>query len=177
MIYIQIILLVLIISFTFFYVIWLWNNIKYKVPQVSTFNSDLKLLKNVFDKYNLQQKSIVDLWSGTWKMIRLFEKEYNMKTTWFEIDFLNVIVSKILAKLYNLKSSSTRKNYFSADLWEFDFIYTYLFPVLMENIEKKIWSECKKGTIIFVNAFPFKKHTPIKIFQKNWKDKIFVYEI
>jgi hypothetical protein len=47
----------------------------------------------------------------------------------------------------------------------------------MKKIEAKIWAECKPWTIIFVNAFKFEEHKPIKIFQKNWKDKIFVYKI
>ena len=177
MIYIYILLLILVIIFIIFYCLSLINNIIYKVPQVSTFNSDLKLLKSVFDKYKLEWKKIVDLWSWTWKMLRLFEKEYNMKSSWFEIDFSNVIIAKIINKIMWYNTVSFRKNYFKADLKEYDFVYLYLFPVLMEKIEEKIWNNCSKWTIIFVNAFKFKKHEPIKIYQKNWKDKIFVYEV
>ena len=177
MIYLLIFLVIIMIVATILYSLSLINNIIYKVPQVSTFNSDLKLLKSVFDSYNLEWKKIVDLWSGTWKMLRLFEKEYNMKSTWFEIDFSNVVIAKTLNKLFWYSTKSFRRNYFKADLKEFNFVYVYLFPVLMEKVEEKIWNSCSKWTIIFVNAFKFEKHKPIKIYKKNWKDKIFVYEI
>ena len=177
MIYLLIFLVIIMIIATILYSLSLINNIVYKVPQVSTFNSDLKLLKNVFSDYKLKWKKIVDLWSGIWKMLRLFEKEYNMKSIWFEIDFSNVIISKSLNNLLWYKAKTFRKNYFKVDLKEFDFVYIYLFPILMEKVEEKIWNSCSKWTIIFVNAFKFEKHKPIKIYKKNWKDKIFVYEI
>jgi hypothetical protein len=56
-------------------------------------------------------------------------------------------------------------------------VYLYLFPILMEQIEEKIWSNCKPWTIIFVNAFKFKKHKAKEIFYKWKKEKIFVYEV
>jgi len=177
MLFVYILVVSFIVVITFFYLSSLVNNIVYNVPQVSTFNSDLNILKSVFDKYELEWKSIADLWSWRWKMLRLFEKEYKMNSTWFEIDLSNVLLSRITSKFLKLKNKSFRKNYFKADLKNFDYIYTYLFPCLMEKVEKKIWSDCKKWTIIFVNAFKFEKHEPIEVFQKNWKDKIFVYEI
>jgi len=177
MIYIYVILLIIVIIMMWMYLLSLLNNIIYRVPQVSTFNSDLNILRNVFDKYNLNWKKICDLWSWTWKMIRLFEREYKMQPTWFEIDFSNVIISKILNKLFSLNTRTYKKNYLKTDLSNFDFIYVYLFPVLMKKLEKKIWFNCKPWTIIFVNAFKFEGHEPIEVFQKNWKDKIFVYEV
>jgi len=177
MIYIYILILMLFIIITILYTLSLINNIFYKVPQVSTFNSDLDILKKVFDKYIINWKKIVDLWSGTWKMLRFFEKNYDIKSTWYEIDFSNVLISKIINKFWNYKNISKRKNYFKADLSKFDYIYVYLFPELMEKVEEKIWNSTKSWTIIFVNAFKFENHKPIEIFQKNWKDKIFVYKI
>jgi beta-lactam-binding protein with PASTA domain len=40
-----IIILIIFIIVTILYLLSLFNNIKYKVPQVSTFNSDLEVLK------------------------------------------------------------------------------------------------------------------------------------
>jgi len=178
MIYLYILILIFFIIFTIFYSLSLINNIIYKVPQVSTFNSDLNILRKVCDKYLVRNKKIVDLWSWTWKMLRFFEREYKMKVIWFEIDISNVIISKIINKLLWYKNITTkRKNYFDVDLSDFDFIYIYLFPVLMKKVEEKIWNSAKPWTIIIVNAFKFEKHKPIEIFQKNWKDKIFVYKI
>ena len=177
MIYLYIVLLLIMVIITIMYFLALINNIIYKVPQVSTFNSDLDILRKVFDKYIVSRKKIVDLWSWTWKMLRLFEKEYKMQVTWYEIDFSNVLISKVFNTFWKYKNISKRKNYFKADLSKFDFIYIYLYPVLMENVEEKIWSSAKSWTIIFVNAFAFKNHKPVEVFKKNWRDKIFVYKV
>ena len=177
MIYLYILVVILFIVVTIFYSLALVNNIVYKVPQVSTFNSDLDLLRKVFDKYIIREKKIVDLWSWIWKMLRFFEKEYKMQATWYEIDFSNVLISKIFNKLWKYKNTSKRQNYFKSDLLGFDFIYVYLFPVLMEKVEEKIWKDAKKWTIVFVNAFKFNNHKPIDIFYKAEKEKIFVYEV
>lgn len=177
MLYLHILILIFVIIITFAYILSLFNNIKYKIPQVSTFNRDLEILKRVFDKYIIKWKKIADLWSWTWKMLRLFERRYRLEATWFEIDFSNVLISKIISKSFGLKNKSIKKNYFDAELEEFDYIYIYMLPFLMEKVEKKVWSSCKKWTIIFVNAFKFTNHKPIEIYKKNWKDKIFVYEV
>jgi hypothetical protein len=177
MFYFHLFVLIFLVLIIFLYTSSLLNNIIYKVPQVSTFNSDLDILKQVFNKYYINWKKMADLWSWTWKMLRLFEKEYEMNATWFEIDFWNVLISKIISKSLGLKNKSIKQNYFQADLKGFDFVYIYMFPCLMKRVEEKIWSSCEKWTIIFVNAFKFENQQPIEVFRKNWKDKIFVYEV
>lgn len=171
------VVLFIIIIFCILYTLSLINSIKYKVPQVSTFNSDLEIIKKAFWKYGLKWKKIVDLGSGIWKITRLLEKDFWTKSTGYEIDLSNVIISKILNKIFSSNAKIIRWNYFKADLKKYDFIYVYLFPVLMEKIEEKIWADSKKWTIIFVNAFKFKNHETIDIFYKNWKEKIFVYKV
>ena len=172
-----IIILIVFIIITILYGISLFNNIRYKVPQVSTFNSDLKVLKENLWKYNLEWKKIVDMGSGIWKIIRFLEKNFWLKVTGYEIDFSNVIIAKVLNKIFGSKAKVIRWNYFKADLGEYDFIYIYLYPCLMEKVEEKIWKDAKKWTIVFVNAFKFWNHKPIDIFYKNWKEKIFIYKV
>ncbi len=162
---------------TFCYILSLFNNIVYKVPQVSTFSSDLSFLKRIFDSYELKWKNIADLWSWIWKMLRFFEKNYSMNSVWFEIDFSNVLISRIISKIFGFKNKVFKKDYLKSSLSDFDFIYVYLFPSIMDKLEKKLWSSCKKWTVIFVNAFKFENHKPLKVYQKNWKDKVFVYVI
>jgi hypothetical protein len=173
---IVIILLILIIV-TILYSLSLFNNIRYIVPQVSTYSSDFKVLKEWLKKYNLSWKKILDLWSWIWKAIRFFEREFKMKPTWCEIDLSNTLIAKVLNKIFSSKSKVIKWNYFELDLQEYDFIYIYLFPELMEKVENKIWKDAKKWTIVFVNAFKFQNQKPIDIFYKNWKEKIFVYKI
>jgi len=172
-----IIILIILLVWTGLYFMSLINYIRFKVPQVSTFSSDFKVLKDNLWKYNLEWKKIADMWSGIGKVIRFVEKEFWAKSTGYEIDLSNVIIWKILNKVFWSKSKIIKWNYFEADLKKYDFIYIYLFPCLMEKVEEKIFSDAKKWTIIFVNAFKFWKHKPIDIFYKNWKEKIFVYKV
>lgn len=174
---ILIIVFIILIIISYFYTLSLYNYIKYKAPQVSTFPSDIKFLKKVLKKYNLEWKKIVDLWSWIWKIIRFFEKEFKMVANWCEIDSANVVITKILNKIFSSKTKIIKKNYFDIDLKQYDFIYIYLFPELMEKVEKKIFSDAKKWTIVFVNAFKLVKHKPKEIFYKNGKEKIFIYEV
>jgi len=172
-----IIILTILLVWTLLYFMSLINYFRFKVPQVSTFSSDFKVLKDNLWKYNLEWKKIADMWSGIGKVIRFLEKEFWAKPTGYEIDLSNVIIWKILNKVFWSKSKIIKWNYFEADLKKYDFIYIYLFPCLMEKVEEKIFSDAKKWTIIFVNAFKFWKHKPIDIFYKNWKEKIFVYKV
>jgi len=174
----QILWIIIFVIFTVLYFISLANSIFYKVPQVSTFNSDFKVMKKWLWKYNLKWKSIADLWSGRWKTLRFFEKEFKMKTTWFEIDLSNVLVAKFFNKIFWYKAKIIRWNYLKKDLSKFDVIYVYLFPILMENIETKLWKNCKEWTLIISNAFKFKKHSPIEILlDENKKEEVYIYKI
>lgn len=174
---IQIIVIVLFLIGVFIYFLSLKNSLKYKVPQVSTFSSDFVVLEKYLWKYDLKWKKIVDLWCGIWKVVRFFEKKYKMKAFWYEIDSWNVLIARIINKIFSSKVKVSRWDYFNVNLNKYDFIYIYLYPQLMDKVEKKIWKDAAKWTIIFVNAFKLNKHKPIDIFLKNGKEKIFVYKI
>ena len=163
--------------FLFLFFLSLLNNFLYKVPQVWTFNSDLKIIKKAFLRYNLKWKNFIDLWSWTWKILRFVEKNFKAKATWYEIDLSNYLISKTLNKLFKFDANIINKNYLDANLEKSDFIYIYLFPVLMNKVEEKIFKDSKKWTIIFINAFKFVNHKPISILYRNKKEKIFIYKI
>ena len=174
----KILFIIFFLWFIIIFIIWVINIIIYKVPQVCTFSSDFKVMKTYLSKYKLKWKTIIDLWSWTWKTLRFFEKEFSMKTIWYEIDLWNVIISKILNKLFWYHAKIFKKNYLKAKLKKTDFIYIYLFPVLMKDVENKIWSETKPWTIIFSNAFKIEKHIPIEILKdENGKEEIYIYKI
>lgn len=164
--------------FVFLYLLSILNSFKYKVPQVCTFGSDFIVMKKYLSKYDLEGKKIIDLWSWTWKVLRFFEKYFKMKVTWCEIDIWNIIISKILNKIFWCNANIINKNYFKINLEEYDFIYIYLFPKLMNKIENKIWKDAKKWTIIFSNAFRFNNKKPIEILMNNkWGEEIYIYKV
>ena len=174
----SILLFSILLILLFLYISSIINFIYYKVPQIATYNSDIKRMKLWLKKYNLEWKKIIDLWSGTWKSIRFFEKYFKAKPTWYEIDYTNYFISVILNKIYWLNANIKRSNFLNANLEEYDFIYIYLFPKTMDSISDFIYSTSKKWTIIFVNAFKIKNAIPIEIlYNKNWKEEIYIYKV
>lgn len=171
------IITVLLLIGVLFYLLSLVNLFRYKVPHVATFTSDLAALRKAFSQYSVSGKKIVDLWSGTWKIVRLLTKEYHADVTGYEIDPSNYFLSKMINSISNVEAKVYKKNYLTADLVNFDCIYIYLYPCLIERVEKKIFAECEENTLIFVNAFPFLEHTPLEVFQSRGKDQIYVYKV
>lgn len=173
-----IITLISFLIFIWFFLLSVINSIIYKVPQVATFNSDFKVMKKGLVKYKINWKKLVDLWSWTWKSLRFFEREFKMKTTWYEIDYSNVIISKVLNFFYKNYSIISKWNYLKKDLSWFDIVYLYWFPKLMNGIEKKLRKNCKKWTIIISNAFYFSNHEPIEILLNEKGEKeVYIYKI
>jgi len=170
--------IVLLIIWFFLYFGSMINSFRYKVPQVWTFSSDFKVLRKWLWKYNLKWKTIADLWSGSWKVLRFFEKEFWMISTWYEIDFSNVLYSKFLNFIFKSKSKVIKWNYLKKDLSKYDVFYIYWFKVIMPGIEKKLWWNCKKGTLIISNAFKMPTKQPLDILvDKNWKEEVYIYKI
>ena len=174
----SIIIIIIIILIIIIVFISLLNSIIYKVPLVWTFLSDFNVMKKWLKKYNLKWKYLVDLWSWTWKVLRFFEREFNMKTTGYEIDLWNILIAKFFNKIFWLKAKIVKKSYFDTNLSKYDYIYIYLYPELIEKIQEKIWYDCKEWTIIFSNAFKLKKYKPIEILKdEKWNDEIYIYKI
>lgn len=58
-------------------------------------------------------------------------------------------------KTHKLPIKIIYEDIFQADISEATHIYCYLHPTVMDRLEKKIINECKKGTRIVVNDYPF----------------------
>ena len=182
MYYLQLFFYILVVSlFSIFVIVFIKsiiNIIRYKVPQVWTFASDFKVMKKHLWKYDLSWKKLADLWSWTWKVLRFFEKEFAMKTTWYEIDFFNILVSRFLNSLLWYKSLTIKWDYLKTDLSGFDVVYVYGFTILMPGIEKKLWKNCKKDTLIISNAFKLPNKEPIEVLlDDKLKEEVYIYKI
>jgi hypothetical protein len=172
------IFIILVLIWTILYILSIISYFKNWIPQISTFNSDFKIMKKWLKKYNLKWKKILDMWSWIWKVTRFFEKTFWTKTYWCEIDFSNYIISKIINKLFWYNTKFQRWNYLKIDLKKYDYIYIYLFPKIINKAEKRIWKNAKKWTIIFSNAFKFLNHKPIEILIDNkWKEEVYIYKV
>lgn len=164
-------------------VIVIWYNVYFfiscflqskRAPTVSSFNRDLKLMKNL---KLVKWKKILDLGCSNWKALRFFESEFALKWEWYDINFFAVMWWKLLNKIKWSEIKLHWKNFFKADLKKYDYIYVYLLPVQMEYIEDWLFENMWKNIIIVSNTFEFKKNQPFEVIKTDkWKWRIFLYK-
>ncbi|USN58994.1 MAG: hypothetical protein H6767_02695 [Candidatus Peribacteria bacterium] len=101
-----------------------------------------------------------------------------MQATGYEIDLSNYLIGKILNLITKIPVNIQLKNYLKSDLSQFEVIYIYLYPELMEVLDTKIWSEATPGTLVICNAFQFEKRTPIEVLKdEKGKEEVFIYRV
>jgi len=63
------------------------------------------------------------------------------------------------------------------DIHGYDYIYVYLLPKQMAQIEDRIFNHMKEDALIISNSFQFVKHQPYEIIKsKHGKPSIFLYK-
>ena len=153
----------------FYYISFLKALFLTKVPYVWTFNWQLDLLK----KLNLKKwKIIFDLWCGDWKALRFFARQFWLKWKWYDLNLFAILWGKIINKFYWYDIQLVRQNFYNVDIKEADYLYLYLFPNIMEDVEKWVFKHKRKDSIVIVNSFPFPNKKPFKIIW--WK--IYLYK-
>jgi hypothetical protein len=160
LILISILFFLLFLLVGFYYTSFLLSLTKTKVPYVPSFNYQLEIMKKLELK---KWKKIIDLWCGDGKALRFFEKQFELKCTWYEINYFAVLYGKLLNKITKSNTKIIKKNFVWIDLKEYDYIYIYLFPEFMCKIEDWIFKSKWENTIIISNSFEFKNHKAYKI--------------
>lgn len=143
-------------------------------PYVNSFAHHLRLL-NQYDWKDWF--TILDLWCGDGKSLRYMSNRFDMRQwVWYDINSFAVWYGNFINKLLSLLGRSgdhiilKNENIYKADLGWYDYIYVYLFPDFMAEMEDWLWSHCDKWTIIIANTFQFAKHKPSQtIKNKKWK--------
>lgn len=147
-----------------------------QAPYIWSFKRHLKIIKKININKNTK---IVDLWCGDGKALRFFDKNFDIKKwIWYDINIYAIIRWKILNKIFWYKKISIyKKNFLKINLKWYNYIYTYLRPSQLTDIEDRLRKNKDKNTIIISNSFEYSKHKPFKIFNdKNWKPAIFLYK-
>lgn len=147
-----------------------------RAPYVPSFNYHLKLIKK-----GLKLKrwaKIIDLGCGDGKALRFFSKNFGLKGEGYDINPVALRYGKILNRCKHEKHVKLIKsNFEKADLKNYDYIYTYLFPNQLADIEKRVFSHMRDGAIVISNSFQFAKHKPFQTIKNDrWKDSIFLYK-
>lgn len=121
-----------------------------------------------------KQTKFIDLGSGDGTIVFMAAGMGAAKTTGLDINPFLVVISKFRNLLNHRRGrvDFQLKSFSKHDFSGYNFVYTYLFPELMEKLEDKLFAELPQGAIVLSNTFTFKKHLPEKVIEK----KFFVYK-
>jgi SAM-dependent methyltransferase len=165
--------------------IWMWGNIRAKVPFVGVPN---RTLKDIEKALLLKEDSVVyDLGCGDGRVLFYLSKN-NPKIKYIGIEnsmFPFILASvenwwhKKIDKLDNVKI--IKADFFKIDLSNATHIFTYLYPNVMDDLLPKFDKEIKEGTRLVSASFHFTNKIEInEIDLKRGKyklaKKIYVYE-
>ena len=178
----QQLLVLLLLFLVVVFVLWMFYNLfatffrkDTTAMYVPSFNRHICLMKQLT---LVSGKSLVDLWCGDGKAMRFFWKTFGVHCDGYEIQHFPYIYGKILNKIFgypNLKL--LKKNFLLADIHSYDYVYVYLLPEQMAQIESRIFKNMKSDAIIISNSFQFVEHIPYdSIKNKKGKASIFLYK-
>lgn len=142
---------------------------------VPSFDRHIRLMKQL----NLSRgKKLVDLWCGDGKAMRFFAQQFGLQCDGYEMlsfpyyygKLINLILWYTTIHLY-------KQNFLQVDIHEYDYVYVYLLPEQMADIESRIFKEIKSDAIIISNSFQFALHKPYEVVKnKQGKPSIFLYK-
>ena len=142
---------------------------------VPSFDRHIKLMRECLKL--VRWKRLVDLWCGDGKAMRFFARTFGVQCDGYEIQHFPYVYGKLLNSLFwypDLKL--LKKDFLLADIHGYDYIYVYLLPKQMAQIEDWIFKYMKDDAIIISNSFQFAKHQPYDtIPNKKGKPSVFLY--
>lgn len=174
-------LLILILAFflfltiilLFFWIIgfalFLFYDFKNKVFFAPT---DKKILIKFFSEFPFESnKKFYDLGSGDGRVVFLAAQK-NLFAFGIENNPLLYFFSKIKKRFLKIDNAFfIRKDFRKIDLSDADYVYLYLLPSVLEELEEKIFKETKSNCVIISFSFPFSRKKPDEIFL----EKFFIY--
>lgn len=131
-------------------------------PYVATKN---KAVADMFNQIKFTKgKKFLELGSGDGRISRYVASKYDVYATGVDVNILLVWWARFLTFLSFNKDPSTSlgitrvnfrtENIFNTDFREFDYLYIFLMPELIEKLEPKFKQELKKGAIVISHGFP-----------------------
>ena len=121
-------------------------------------------------------KRLVDLGCGDGKALRFFVRRYGVKGIGYDFNHFAISYGKLLNKMKWYDITLVYSDFLKADLHNVDYIYLYLFPGQMVNIEHRLFDHIGPDTIVISNTFLFHKHIPFEtIKDRKGKERIRLY--
>jgi predicted RNA methylase len=168
-----IILLLIFIILSLFYVILLSLFLFYDIKNRVFFTpSQRKIIEEFFKIYPFEENKIFfDLGSGDGRVVFLAEKK-GLKAYGIENNPTLYFFSSFLKRIYKSKAVFIREDLRKAEIEKADYIYLYLLPKFLGEIEDDLFSKIKNGAKVISFCFEFKKRKPKEIYL----NKFYVYE-
>ena len=143
---------------------------------VPSFNRHIRLMKNNLKL--VHWKKLVDLWCGDGKAMRFFTDSFGLQCDGYELQRFPYLYGKLINfVLWYTKLNIYKKDFSQANLKHYDYIYIYLLPTQMAEIEARIFKNMNPTSIIISNSFQFAVHKPYDVInEKNRKPSIFLYK-
>lgn len=166
-----------------------------KVPFVPTASKDIEFIVR---KLKITSKDVFyDLGSGNGKVCFLVNKLTNASCVGYELTIWTYALSALKLKFIHLRPSFVKatagrqgyggqekpnvkfrmSDFFKADWSEANYIYGYLYPMLMGRVEEKFLTDCKPGSIAIIRDFPFPNLKPLEVFYLPKKHEVYIYKL
>ena len=110
--------------------------------------------------------------------MRFFEKNFDLASIdGYEINRLAVVWGKVLNFFLHSKIHILAKNFSHAEIKNYDYIYVYLLPDQLADIEDRLFIQLTTDAIVIANSFQFSDHKPFKIINdQKGRKTIFLYK-
>lgn len=182
MLFKQIVLLVLLLCVMVFVVWTFFGMFAFRFRKdagamyVPSFDRHIKLMKEQL--HLARGKKLVDLWCGDGKALRFFARTFGLQCDGYELQRFPYLYGKLLnTVLWYPDLKLLKQNFLLADIHGYDYIYVYLLPKQMAQIESRIFEQMGQKTIIISNSFQFAIHKSYDtICDRRGKPSVFLYK-
>lgn len=107
-------------------------------------------------------EKVYDLGCGDGRILEEALKQARVQATGIEVSKIIVWIAKGRSLWNKTPIRFIRKNFFEHDLSDADVVFCYLFPGVMQRLQKKFEKELKPGARVLSYSFPMVEWNPVK---------------
>lgn len=135
--------------------------------------SSKKDIRNIVSALDIKpENKIAEIGSGDGRVAIALAKNGAIVTA-IEVNPVLTLITRLKKIILRLNIEVVNDDMFNINFENYDAVVTYLYPKVMQKLEKKLYSELPKGGIIVSNTFQFKNRKPIKVID----NRVYVYEV
>ena len=152
--------------------IWSW----YGVPFVATPDDKLKI---ILENLELQEwETFVDIGCGDGKILEVVSRKFpTVMCIGYESSSYPYSLALERKRESQYDFEIHKKNVFSVSLADVDIIHIYMVPYMLPKLIKKIQSECRIGTKIYIQSHEVKNWIPERVVPLSKKNNLYIYTL